>query len=57
MARVSVNTSRFFIISFGAALTFVIGYALTSELFARNSPTVIYNEACKLIERNAKMHE
>lgn len=57
MARVSVNTSRFFIISFGAALTFVIGYALTSELFARNSPTVIYNEACKLIERNAKMHD
>lgn len=55
-ARVTVNTSRLFVITFGATLTFVIGYALFSELFAQNSPTVIYNEACKLIEKSDKVH-
>lgn len=56
VARATVNTSRFFFISAGAALTFVIAYALSSELFATNSPTVIYGEACKLIEKSDKVH-
>ncbi|WFD34456.1 hypothetical protein MCUN1_001297 [Malassezia cuniculi] len=56
VARATVNTSRFFFISAGAALTFVIVYALSSELFAKNSPTVIYGEACKLIENSGKIH-
>lgn len=51
-----MNTSRFFFIGAGAALTFVIVYALSSELFATNSPTVIYGEACKLIEKSDKIH-
>ena len=56
-ARATVNTSRFFVVSFGALLTFVVGYSLTSELFARNSPTVIYNEACKVIQKSDKVHD
>ncbi|WFD43947.1 hypothetical protein MPSI1_002612 [Malassezia psittaci] len=57
VARATVNSSRFLVISFGAALTGVIAYALGSELFARNSPTVIYNQACKIIEDNSKVHD
>lgn len=55
VARVTVGTSRFVLIGMGAALTGVIAYALASELFARNSPTVIYNQACKLIEQSPKV--
>lgn len=51
-----MNTSRFVFIGIGAALTGVIVYALASELFAKNSPTVIYDEACKYIEKNPKVH-
>lgn len=43
-------------ISFGALLTAVIAYALSTELFAPNSPTVIYSEACKLIQKSDKVH-
>ncbi|PKI83886.1 hypothetical protein MVES_001986 [Malassezia vespertilionis] len=57
VARATVGTSRFFLIGFGALLTLAIGYTVTSELFARNSPTVIYEEACKLLLRNKKIHE
>lgn len=57
VARVTVNSSRFVVIVFGAALTGVITYALASELFARNSPTVIYEQACKIIENSPKVHE
>ncbi|KAL4402072.1 TIM23 mitochondrial import inner membrane translocase complex protein [Malassezia pachydermatis] len=56
MARATVNTSRLFVIGTGALLTIVIGYALSTELFARNSPTVIYSEACKLIQKSDKIH-
>ncbi|WFC96129.1 hypothetical protein MBRA1_002785 [Malassezia brasiliensis] len=35
----------------------VITYALASELFARNSPTVIYQQACKIIENSPKVHD
>lgn len=57
VARVTVGTSRFFVISAGALITLVIAYSLSTELFARNSPTVIYNEACKYIQKSDKVHE
>lgn len=34
----------------------MIIYALSSELFATNSPTVIYGEACKLVDKSEKIH-
>lgn len=57
VARATVNSTRLLVIGFGAALTGVITYALASELFARNSPTVIYQQACKIIENSPKVHE
>lgn len=57
VARATVGTSRFFLISAGALITLIIAYSLTTELFARNSPTVIYNEACKHIQKSDKVHE
>ncbi|WFD31730.1 hypothetical protein MSPP1_002769 [Malassezia sp. CBS 17886] len=55
-ARATVNTSRFFFIGAGALLTAAIVYALSTELFAPNSPTVIYEQACKILENSAKIH-
>lgn len=57
VARATVNSTRLLVIGFGAALTGVITYALASELFARNSPTVIYQQACKIIENSPKVHD
>ncbi|KAH9044768.1 hypothetical protein EDB85DRAFT_2070861 [Lactarius pseudohatsudake] len=38
------------VILFGAGLTAILAYALTSELVSRNSPTVLYEEACQRIK-------
>ena len=35
---------------FGGALFVLLAYSLSTELFARNSPTVLLNEAIDLIE-------
>ncbi|THH18103.1 hypothetical protein EW146_g2830 [Bondarzewia mesenterica] len=53
--RSTARTTNFTVILFGAGLTAVLVYALTSELFSRNSPTVLYNEACERIKASPRI--
>ena len=53
--RTTARTTNFTVILLGAGFTAILAYALTSELFARNSPTVLYGEACKKIEQSEKV--
>lgn len=55
VARATVQSSRTLLILGGGALTFVLIYALTSELFAKNSPTVIYANACKRVQKSPEI--
>ena len=55
VARATVQSSRTMLILGGGALTFVLVYALSSELFAKNSPTVIYADACKRVQNSAEI--
>ncbi|KAI5124415.1 hypothetical protein M0805_008299 [Coniferiporia weirii] len=55
MVRTTARTTNFTVIIFGAGLTAVLAYALASELFARNSPTVLYGEACERIGKSEKI--
>ena len=55
VARATVQSSRTVLILGGGALTFVLVYALTSELFAKNSPTVIYADACKRVQKSTEI--
>ncbi|KAJ1028676.1 hypothetical protein NDA16_001842 [Ustilago loliicola] len=57
VARATVQSSRTMLIFGGGALTFVLVYALTSELFAKNSPTVIYADACKRVQNSSGIAE
>ncbi|KAI0274786.1 TIM21-domain-containing protein [Gloeopeniophorella convolvens] len=53
--RATARTTNLTVILFGAGLTAVLAYALTSELFSRNSPTVLYNEACERIKASPRV--
>lgn len=53
--RTTQRTSNLTVILFGAGLTAVLAYALASELFARNSPTVLYGEACSRITKSPEV--
>ena len=53
--RATARTTNLTVILFGAGLTTVLVYALTSELFSRNSPTVLYNEACERIKVSSRV--
>lgn len=55
--RATARTTNLTVILFGAGLTTVLIYALTSELFSRNSPTVLYNEACERIKSSPRVCE
>ncbi len=55
--RATARTTNLTVILFGAGLTTVLIYALTSELFSRNSPTVLYNEACERIKSSPRVRE
>lgn len=57
VARATVQSSRTMLIFGGGALTFVLVYALMSELFAKNSPTVIYADACKRVQNSSGIAE
>ena len=57
VARATVQSSRTMLIFGGGALTFVLVYALTSELFAKNRPTVIYADACKRVQNSSGIAE
>ncbi|QRW14742.1 mitochondrial import inner membrane translocase subunit TIM21 [Ceratobasidium sp. AG-Ba] len=48
-ARAAARTSNLAVILLGAGLSSVLVYALATELFAKNSPTVIYGESCDRI--------
>jgi import inner membrane translocase subunit TIM21 len=53
--RATARTTNLTVILFGAGLTTVLIYALTSELFSKNSPTVLYNEACERIKSSPRV--
>ena len=53
--RATARTTNLTVILFGAGLTTVLIYALTSELFSRNSPTVLYNEACERVKSSPRV--
>ncbi len=53
--RATARTTNLTVILFGAGLTTVLVYALTSELFSKNSPTVLYNEACERIKSSPRV--
>ncbi|KAI0094562.1 TIM21-domain-containing protein [Irpex rosettiformis] len=50
VVRSTARMSNLFVILFGAGFTAVLVYALTSELFSKNSATVLYGQACELIK-------
>ena len=50
MLRTTQRTTNLTVILLGAGLSAVLVYALTSELFSKNSPTVLYNDACERIK-------
>ncbi|KAH9968826.1 TIM21-domain-containing protein [Russula dissimulans] len=53
--RATARTTNLTVILFGAGLTTVLIYALTSELFSRNSPSVLYNDACERIKSSPRV--
>ncbi|KAI0076276.1 hypothetical protein K474DRAFT_1598295 [Panus rudis PR-1116 ss-1] len=55
VVRTAARTSNLVVILFGAGLTAVLAYALTSEMFSKNSPTVLYGKACELIKESPKV--
>ena len=50
VARTTARTTNLAVILFGAGLSAVLVYALTTELFSKNSPTVLHNKACDKIK-------
>ncbi|KAF8527914.1 TIM21-domain-containing protein [Hysterangium stoloniferum] len=48
--RTTARTSNLFVILLGGSLAGVLVYTLATELFAKNSPTVLYNDACERIK-------
>ncbi|KAI8995382.1 TIM21-domain-containing protein [Trametes punicea] len=55
--RTTARTTNLVVILAGAGLSIVLIYALTSELFSRNSPTVLYNKACELIKASPQVYQ
>ncbi|KAI9445066.1 TIM21-domain-containing protein [Lactarius indigo] len=53
--RATARTTNLTVILFGAGLTAILAYALTSELVSRNSPTVLYEEACQRIKSSPRV--
>ena len=53
--RTTQRTTNLTVILLGAGLSIVLVYALTSELFSKNSPTVLYNDACERIKTSPKV--
>ncbi|KAG9015190.1 hypothetical protein FRB94_004309 [Tulasnella sp. JGI-2019a] len=57
VARGTARTSNFTVILLGGALTCVLAYALATELFAKNSPTRLYDDACQKILNSPQVAE
>ncbi|GHJ88491.1 hypothetical protein NliqN6_4893 [Naganishia liquefaciens] len=55
VVRMTTQTGNLTVILLGGTLFALLTYALTTELFAKNSPTVLHNQAIDLIESSKVM--
>ncbi|KAG5654048.1 hypothetical protein H0H81_008064 [Sphagnurus paluster] len=55
VVRTTARTTNLTVILLGAGLSALLVYSLTSELFSKNSPTVIYGDACEKIKASPKV--
>lgn len=53
--RTTERTTNLTVIFIGAGLSVLLVYSLTTELFSKNSPTVLYNDACERIKASPKV--
>ncbi|KAF8624800.1 hypothetical protein AX15_005689 [Amanita polypyramis BW_CC] len=53
--RTTERTTNLTVILLGAGLSALLVYSLTTELFSKNSPTVLYNDACERIKASSKI--
>lgn len=53
--RTTARTSNLGVILLGAGLSALLIYSLTSELFSKNSPTVLYGDACERIKQSSRI--
>ena len=53
--RTTARTTNFGVILLGAGLSVLLVYSLTSELFSKNSPTVLYGNACERIKQSERV--
>ncbi|KAJ7655171.1 TIM21-domain-containing protein [Mycena polygramma] len=53
--RTTARTTNLSVILVGAGLSAVLIYCLTSELFSKNSPSVLYDDACERIKASSKL--
>ncbi|PFH49195.1 hypothetical protein AMATHDRAFT_63564 [Amanita thiersii Skay4041] len=53
--RTTQRTTNLTVILLGAGLSALLVYSLTSELFSKNSPTVLYSKACERIKSSARI--
>jgi import inner membrane translocase subunit TIM21 len=53
--RTTARTTNLTVILVGAGLSAVLIYCLTSELFSKNSPSVLYDDACERIKASSKV--
>jgi import inner membrane translocase subunit TIM21 len=51
--RTTARTTSLGVILLGAGFSVLLVYSLTSELFSKNSPTVLYSNACERIKQSA----
>ncbi|PCH33384.1 hypothetical protein WOLCODRAFT_21976 [Wolfiporia cocos MD-104 SS10] len=55
VARTTARTTNLAVILAGAGFSAVLIYALTSELFSKNSPTVLYGQACEKLRASPQL--
>ena len=55
VVRTTARTTNLTVILVGAGLSALLIYSLTTELFSKNSPTVLYGEACERIKASPKV--
>ncbi|KAJ7102277.1 TIM21-domain-containing protein [Mycena belliarum] len=53
--RTTARTTNLTVILVGAGLSAVLIYCLTSELFSKNSPSVLYDDACERIKASTRL--
>ncbi|KDR84830.1 hypothetical protein GALMADRAFT_233247 [Galerina marginata CBS 339.88] len=53
--RTTARTTNLGVILLGAGLSALLVYSLTSELFSKNSPTVLYGDACERLKQSIQL--